>query len=141
MFRLGPQLGIRFLLSAVYIFVPPVPNTRYVGLFKIIERVGCVAYKLDLPDQLRGIHNTLHVSNLRKCLVEPESAIPLQGIEVDQNLNFVEEPISMVDHKVRKLRNKKINLVKVHSKFHKGQEATWEAESYMRARYSQLFSV
>jgi hypothetical protein len=115
-------------------------SPRYVGPFRITERVGNVAYKLDLPEQLRGVHNTFHVSNLRKCLAEPESAIPLQGIEVDQKLSFIEEPIEIVDHKVRKLRNKEIKLVKVQWKFHRGQEATWEAESEMRAKYPHLFS-
>ncbi|KAJ9547079.1 LOW QUALITY PROTEIN: hypothetical protein OSB04_019622 [Centaurea solstitialis] len=69
-------------------------SPRYIGPFKIIEWVGTVSYKLELPEELR----------------EPEAGIPLQGIEVDQKLNFVEEPVAIVDHKVCKLRNKDINL-------------------------------
>ncbi|KAJ9566605.1 hypothetical protein OSB04_002571 [Centaurea solstitialis] len=98
---------------------------------RITERIGAVAYKLDLPVELGGIHNTFHVSNLRKCLAEPETAIPLQDIKVDRKLNFVEEPIAITDRKIRRLRNKEISLVKIQWKFHKGQEATWEAESEM----------
>ncbi|KAJ9546706.1 hypothetical protein OSB04_019249 [Centaurea solstitialis] len=97
-------------------------------MLKIIERIGAVAYRLELPDELRGVHHTFHVSNLRKCLVEPDAAIPLQEIRVDPKLNFVEEPIAVVDQKIRKLRNKEICLVKIQWKFHKGQECTWEME-------------
>ncbi|KAJ9545298.1 hypothetical protein OSB04_025005 [Centaurea solstitialis] len=99
-------------------------SPRYVGPFRITERIGAVAYKLDLPVELGGVHNTFHVSNLRKCLADPETAIPLQDIEVDQKLNFVEEPVAVTDRKIRKLRNKEIVLVKIQWKFHKGQEAT-----------------
>ncbi|KAJ9558183.1 hypothetical protein OSB04_012797 [Centaurea solstitialis] len=115
-------------------------SPRYVGPFRITERIGAVAYKLELPVELGGVHNTFHVSNLRKCLADPETAIPLQDIEVDQKLNFVEEPVAVTDRKIRKLRNKEIVLVKIQWKFHKGQEATWEAESEMRAKYPFLFS-
>ncbi|KAJ9545394.1 hypothetical protein OSB04_025101 [Centaurea solstitialis] len=99
-------------------------SPRYIGPFRITERIGAVAYKLDLPVELGGVHNTFHVSNLRKCLADPETAIPLQDIEVDQKLNFVEEPVAVTDRKIRKLRNKEIVLVKIQWKFHKGQEAT-----------------
>ncbi|KAJ9546504.1 hypothetical protein OSB04_019047 [Centaurea solstitialis] len=114
-------------------------SPRYIGPYKIIERIGPVAYKLELPEGLRGVHNTFHVSNLRKCLAEPDAAIPLQEISVDPKLNFVEEPVAVVDRKIRKLRNKEIDLVKVQWKFHKGQECTWEAELEMRERYPHLF--
>ncbi|KAJ9541625.1 LOW QUALITY PROTEIN: hypothetical protein OSB04_028131 [Centaurea solstitialis] len=115
-------------------------SPRYTRPYKITERIGAVAYKLDLPVELGGVHNTFHVSNLRKCLADPETAIPLQDIEVDQKLNFVEEPVAVTDRKIRKLRNKEIVLVKIQWKFHKGQEATWEAESEMRAKYPYLFN-
>ncbi|KAJ9552857.1 hypothetical protein OSB04_016902 [Centaurea solstitialis] len=114
-------------------------SPRYIGPYEIIERIGPVAYRLELPEGLRGVHNTFHVSNLRKCLAEPDAAIPLQEISVDPKLNFVEEPVAVVDRKIRKLRNKEIDLVKVQWKFHKGQECTWEAELEMRERYPHLF--
>ncbi|KAJ9553591.1 hypothetical protein OSB04_017636 [Centaurea solstitialis] len=109
-------------------------SPRFIGPYKITERVGAMAYKLELPVELSGVHNTFHVSNLRKCLADAEAAIPLQDIKVDQKLNFVEEPVAVMDRKVRKLRYKEISLVKIQWKFHKGQEATWEAESEMRAK-------
>ncbi|KAJ9556411.1 hypothetical protein OSB04_011025 [Centaurea solstitialis] len=114
-------------------------SPRYIGPFTIIERIGAVAYKLELPDKLGGVHNTFHVSNLRKCLADPETATPLQDIEVDPKLSFVEEPVAVTDCKIRRLRNKEIKLVKVQWKFHKGQECTWEMESEMRERYPHLF--
>ncbi|KAJ9541866.1 hypothetical protein OSB04_028372 [Centaurea solstitialis] len=110
-------------------------SPRYIGPFRITERIGAVAYKLELPDKLGGVHNTFHVSNLRKCLADPETAIPLLDIEVDQKLSFVEEPVAVTECKIRRLRNKEIKLVKVQWKFHKGQECTWEVESEMRAKH------
>ncbi|KAJ9566977.1 hypothetical protein OSB04_002943 [Centaurea solstitialis] len=107
-------------------------SPRYIGPYKIIQRIGAVAYKLEFPDELSGVHSTFHVSNLQKCLVEPDTAIPLQKIQVDPNLNFMEEPIAVVDQRVRKLRSKEIGLVKVQWKFYAGQEYTWETESVMR---------
>ncbi|KAJ9557656.1 hypothetical protein OSB04_012270 [Centaurea solstitialis] len=115
-------------------------SPRYIGPYEIIEWVGAVAYKLDLPNELSEVHNTFHVTNLRKCLAEPGAAIHLQEISVDPKLNFVEEPVAIVDRKIRKIRNKEIDLVKVQWKFHKGQECTWETESEMREKYPHLFS-
>ncbi|KAJ9544341.1 hypothetical protein OSB04_024048 [Centaurea solstitialis] len=100
-------------------------SPRFIGPFKITKRIGAVAYKLDLPVELGGIHNTFHVSNLRKCLAHPGTAIPLSEISIDSKMNFVEEPVAIVDRKIRKLRNKEIELVKVQWKFHKGCAAVW----------------
>ena len=79
------------------------------------------------------------MSSLRKCLAEADVVIPLDDIRVDEKLTYIEEPEAIVDRKVRKLRTKEINLVKVQWKFHKGQDATWESEDDMRARYPSLF--
>ncbi|GJR03994.1 hypothetical protein Tco_0526978, partial [Tanacetum coccineum] len=70
---------------------------RYVGPFEIIERVGPVAYRLKLPQELSCVHDTFHVSNLKKCLAEPDVQVPLDEIEVDENLCFVEEPLEIVE--------------------------------------------
>ncbi|GKB91090.1 putative reverse transcriptase domain-containing protein [Tanacetum coccineum] len=86
---------------------------RYVGPFEIVECVGPVAYRLKLPHELSCIHDTFHVSNLKKCLAEPDVQVPLEEIKIDENLRFVEEPIEIVERDVKKLKQRRISLVKV----------------------------
>nr|GFC79743.1 putative reverse transcriptase domain-containing protein [Tanacetum cinerariifolium] len=80
---------------------------------KVLERVRDVAYKLDLPEELRKVHNTFHVSNLKQCHAEEPLAVPLDGLHFDDKLYFVEEPVEIVDRKVKWLRRSQIPLVKV----------------------------
>ncbi|GJS93866.1 putative reverse transcriptase domain-containing protein [Tanacetum coccineum] len=77
---------------------------RYVGPFEIVECVGPVAYRLKLPQELSCIHDTFHVSNLKKCLSESDVRLPLEEIEIDENLRFVEEPVEIVEQDVKKLK-------------------------------------
>ncbi|GKA96128.1 putative reverse transcriptase domain-containing protein, partial [Tanacetum coccineum] len=86
---------------------------RYVGPFEIVECIGPVAYRLKLPQELSCVHDTFHVSNLKKCLAEPDVQVPLNEIEIDENLRFVEEPIEIVERDVKKLKQRRIPLVKV----------------------------
>nr|GFA73743.1 putative reverse transcriptase domain-containing protein [Tanacetum cinerariifolium] len=86
---------------------------RYVGPFKIVECVGPIAYRLKLPQDLSCVHDTFYVSNLKKCLAEPDVQVPLDEIEIDENLHFVEEPIEIVERDVKKLKRRRIPLVKV----------------------------
>ncbi|GJR95994.1 putative reverse transcriptase domain-containing protein [Tanacetum coccineum] len=81
-------------------------NPRYVGPFKVIERVGEVAYKLELPEELSRVHNTFHVSNLKKCHADEPLAVPLDGLHLDDKLHFVEEPLEIVGHKVKRCEAK-----------------------------------
>ncbi|GJW42878.1 putative reverse transcriptase domain-containing protein [Tanacetum coccineum] len=76
-------------------------NPRYVGPFKVIERVGEVAYKLELPEELSRVHNTFHVSNLKKCHADEPLAVPLDGLHLDDKLHFVEEPVEIVGQEVK----------------------------------------
>nr|GEU75088.1 putative reverse transcriptase domain-containing protein [Tanacetum cinerariifolium] len=99
---------------------------RYVGPFKIVECVGPVAYRLKLPQELSCVHDTFHVSNLKKCLAEPDVQVPLDEIEIDENLHFVEEPIEIVERDVKKLKRRRIPLVKVRWNSRQGAEYTWE---------------
>ncbi|GJR53820.1 putative reverse transcriptase domain-containing protein [Tanacetum coccineum] len=86
---------------------------RFVGPFEIIEKVGPVAYQLDLPKELNGAHNTFHVSNLKKCLVYPILQVPLDEIQVDAKLNFVEELVEILEREFKKLKRSRIAIVKV----------------------------
>nr|GEW45913.1 putative reverse transcriptase domain-containing protein [Tanacetum cinerariifolium] len=87
---------------------------RYVGPFKILERIGPVAYRLRLPKELIGVHDTFHVSNLKKHLGNANLHVPLNEIKIDKSLHFVEEPVEIMDREVKSLKRSRIPLVKVH---------------------------
>ncbi|GJX10474.1 putative reverse transcriptase domain-containing protein [Tanacetum coccineum] len=76
-------------------------NPRYIRPFKILERIGPVAYKLELPEELSNIHSTFHVSNLKKCLSNESLVIPMKELRLDDKLNFVEEPVEIMDREVK----------------------------------------
>ncbi|GJZ52557.1 hypothetical protein Tco_0607072 [Tanacetum coccineum] len=86
---------------------------RFVGPFKIVEKVGPVAYRLDLPEEFNGVHDTFHLSNLKKCLADPTLQVPLDKIRVDEKLNFVEEPVEILEREFKKLKRSRIAIVKV----------------------------
>ncbi|GKD79329.1 putative reverse transcriptase domain-containing protein, partial [Tanacetum coccineum] len=103
-------------------------NPIYVGPFKVIERVGTVAYKLELPQQLSQVHNTFHVSNMKKCLSDESLVIPLEELRVDDKLHFVEEPIEVMDREINQLKRSRIPIIKVRWNSKRGPEFTWERE-------------
>ncbi|GJV15656.1 putative reverse transcriptase domain-containing protein [Tanacetum coccineum] len=101
-------------------------SPRYVGPFEVVERVGPIAYRLRLPQELVGIHDTFHVSNLKKCLADVNLHVPLEEIKIDDKLRFVEEHIEIIDREVKKLKQSLIPMVKVHWNSRRGPEFTWE---------------
>ncbi|GJS79774.1 putative reverse transcriptase domain-containing protein [Tanacetum coccineum] len=112
---------------------------RYVGPFEILERIGPVAYRLRLPEELSGVHDTFHVSNLKKCLADASLHVPLDEIKVDKTLRFVEEPVEIMDREVKRLKRSKISLVKVRWNSKCGPEFTWITEDYMKSKCPWLF--
>ena len=114
---------------------------RFIGPFKIIVRVGKVAYRLELPEELQGVHSTFHASHLRKCLADVTAYVPYKDIEVNDKLGYIEQPVAILDKKVKKLINKEIKQVKIQWKNRKGSDATWESEDKMRKFYPQLFRM
>ncbi|GJW39975.1 hypothetical protein Tco_0065820 [Tanacetum coccineum] len=97
---------------------------RYVGPFEILERIGLVAYRLRLPEELSSVHDTFHVSNLKKCMADANLHVPLDEIKVDNTVRFVEEPVEIMDREIKKLKHKKIALVKVSWNSKRGLEFT-----------------
>ncbi|GJY68748.1 putative reverse transcriptase domain-containing protein [Tanacetum coccineum] len=99
-------------------------NPRYVGPFKVLEKVGSVAYKIELPQELSRVHSTFHVSNLKKCYFVEPLAVSLDRIHIDDKLHFVEEPIEIIDREVKRLKQSRILIVKVRWNFKRGPEFT-----------------
>jgi hypothetical protein len=112
---------------------------RYVGPFQIIERIGPVAYRLQLPPELSNVHNVFHVSNLKKCLLEEDVVIPLEEIRLNDKLQFVEQPVEIVDREIKKLKRSRIPIVKVRWESRRGAEFTWEREDQFKLKYPHLF--
>ncbi|GKE27553.1 putative reverse transcriptase domain-containing protein [Tanacetum coccineum] len=115
-------------------------NPRYVGPFKVLKKVGAVAYKLELPQELSRVHNTFHVSNLKKCYSDDPLAVPLEGLHVDDKLHFVEEPVEIMDREVKQLRRSRVPIIKVRWNSRRGPEFTWEREDQFRKKYPHLFA-
>nr|GFA52785.1 putative reverse transcriptase domain-containing protein [Tanacetum cinerariifolium] len=112
----------------------------YVGSFEIVDCIGPVAYRLKLPQELSCVHDMFHVLNLKKCLAETYVQVPLDEIEIDENMHFVEEPMVIVERDVKKLKRRRIPLVKVCWNSQQGAEYTWEREDQFRKKYPHLFT-
>nr|GEV13324.1 retrotransposon protein, putative, Ty3-gypsy subclass [Tanacetum cinerariifolium] len=115
-------------------------NPRYIGPFKILAKVGMVAYRLELPEQLSHVHNTFHIYNLKKCLSDELLAIPLDEIHIDDKLNFIEEPVKIMDCEVKRLKQNRIPIVKVCWNSRRGPEYNWELEDQRQKKYPYLFA-
>ncbi|GJT13814.1 putative reverse transcriptase domain-containing protein [Tanacetum coccineum] len=116
-------------------------NPRYIGPFKIIAKVETVAYPLELPKQLSRVYSTFHVSKLKKCMADKPLAIPLDEIQVDDKLHFIEEHVEIMDREVKRLKQSRISILKVRWNSRRGPEFTWEREDQMQKKYSHLFPI
>ncbi|GKC99572.1 putative reverse transcriptase domain-containing protein [Tanacetum coccineum] len=115
-------------------------NPRYIRPFKILERIGPVSYKLELPKEISNVHSTFHVSNLKKCLSDESLIIPIKELRFNNKLNFVEEPVEIMDREVKQLKQSRIPIVKVRWNYKRGPEFTWECKDQIHAKYPHLFS-
>nr|GEU95148.1 hypothetical protein [Tanacetum cinerariifolium] len=112
---------------------------RYIGPFRITDTVEKVAYRLELPEELNSIHNTFHVSQLLKCLVDEVEYVPLVDIVVDEKLGYVEEPVEILDTMVKKLRRIELLLFKARRKHRKGLDYTWKPEDELIKYYPAFY--
>jgi hypothetical protein len=113
---------------------------RYIGPFRVLERKGEVAYRLELPPSLSGVHEAFHVSQLKKCLRVPEEQAPLEGLDVQEDLTYTEHPVKILETSERVTRNKKIKMCPVQWSHHTEDESTWEREEELRKTYPGLFA-
>nr|GEY92286.1 hypothetical protein [Tanacetum cinerariifolium] len=113
---------------------------EYVEPFKVLKKVGVVAYKLELPQKLSRVHNTFHISNLKKCYSDDPLVVPLEGLQLDDKLHFVEEPVEVMDREVKQLRRSRVPIVKIRWNSRRGPEFTWEREDQFRKKYPHLFT-
>ena len=112
---------------------------RYVGPYKIIGRRGPVAYKLQLPLEMRAIFDVLHVSQLKKCLRVPEEAIEPASVKIPSNLTYEERPLRVLETMERVTHSKAIKFSKVVWNNHSEQDAMWEREDYLREVYPVFY--
>nr|GEW91373.1 putative reverse transcriptase domain-containing protein [Tanacetum cinerariifolium] len=112
---------------------------RFVGPFEIVEKVGPVAYRLDFLEELNGVHDTFYVSKHKKCLANPTLQVSLDVIQLDAKLNFMEEPIEILEREFKKLKQSRITIVKVRWHSKRGPKFTWEHRDQMKLKYLHLF--
>ena len=116
-------------------------SLRYIGPFPIVARIGRLAYRLDLPDSIKGVHNVFHVSMLRKYLRDPEHHVILEPVTIEQDLTIEARPVRILEESERVLRRRTLKYVRVLSTNQTEREATWELESQMREKYLELFTT
>nr|GFB03807.1 putative reverse transcriptase domain-containing protein [Tanacetum cinerariifolium] len=109
-------------------------------MLKVLAKVGKVAYKLELTQELSKVHHTFHVSNLKKCYSDEPLVMPLEGVHIDDTLQFMEEPIEIMEPEIKQLKRSRILLVKVRWNSRRGPEFTWEREDSFKKKYPHLFT-
>jgi hypothetical protein len=113
---------------------------RYIGPYQILARRGEVAYQLSMPENLSAVHNVFHVSRLKKCLRVPEEQLPVEGLEVQEDLTYIEKPTQIIETADIVAQRKTIRMCKVRWSHHSEEEATWEHEDDLMAEYPELFA-
>ncbi|GJV49998.1 putative reverse transcriptase domain-containing protein [Tanacetum coccineum] len=99
-------------------------NPKYVGPFKVLAKVKAVSYKLEIPQEVSRVHNTFHVSNLKKCYADEPLAVPLDGLHIDDKFHFIEERVEIMDREVKRLKQSRIPIIKVRWNSRRGPEFT-----------------
>ncbi|WMV58415.1 hypothetical protein MTR67_051800 [Solanum verrucosum] len=115
-------------------------SPRYVGPYRILNRVGKLSYELELPAELAAVHHVFHISLLKKCVGDPASIVPLESVVVNDSLTYEDVPVEILNRQVRRLRNKEVTSVKVLWRSQSIEGATWEAEAATKAKYPHLFT-
>ncbi|GKC40335.1 hypothetical protein Tco_1052719 [Tanacetum coccineum] len=109
-------------------------------MLKVSPWKGVSTVRLELPQELSRVYHTFHVSNLKKCYADEPLVMPLEGIHVDDKLQFVEEPVEIIEREIKRLKRSRIPLVKVRWNSRRGPEFTWEREDSFKQKYPQLFT-
>ena len=115
-------------------------NPRYIRPFRILERIGLIAYHLKLPRDLEQIHDIIHVLMLRKYILDPSHVLEISLVELREDLSFEVQPIGILYHREKVLRNKVVTMVKVLWRSDRVDEMTWKMEALIRKCYPYLFS-
>jgi hypothetical protein len=113
---------------------------RYIGSYQILAKHGEVAYQLSLPEGLSEVHDVFHVSQLKKCLRVPEEQLPVEGLEVQKDLTYIEKPAQILETADRVTQRKTIRMCKVKWNHYSEEEATWEREDDLMVKYPELFA-
>ncbi|XP_057543907.1 uncharacterized protein LOC130823304 [Amaranthus tricolor] len=114
-------------------------SPKFIGPYEVIEKVGKVAYRLALPNELGKVHNVFHISQLKRYVFDKSHVLDPEPLDLDENLSYEEKPIKILDSKVHSTRRKGIKMVKVLWPNKRTQEATWETEDSMREKYLTFF--
>ena len=114
-------------------------SPRFIGPLEILEMVGTVAYRLDLPPNMSGVHEVFHISMLRRYTPDPAHVVDWREIEVDTDGTFEEGPVCIMDSRDQVLQHKTVRLMRVIWRHRGVEESTWEREDMMRATYPFLF--
>ncbi|GJY26368.1 putative reverse transcriptase domain-containing protein [Tanacetum coccineum] len=139
---LQKALGTSLDMGTAYHLQTDIQSERTIQTLEdmVLKKVRAVDYKLELPQELSRVHNMFHVSNLKKCYSDDPSVVPLEGLQVDDKLHFVEEPIEIMDREVKQLRRSHVPIVKVRWNSRWGPEFTWEHEDQFKKKYPHLFT-